>query len=119
MSTSFLTSFSEQEFREFLRSTIKEVLSQELSKLSPSLPDTLGIEDAAAFLKLKIATIYEKTSKKLIPHFKKGNKLYFYRAELEQWIRSGNVRTQPEIEGQAATWLLKGDNNNSRTNNKK
>jgi excisionase family DNA binding protein len=79
----------------------------------------MEIKEAAAFLKKKIATIYEKTSKKLIPHFKKGNKIYFYRSELEQWLREGKVKTLPEIEGQAATWLLKDDKNNSRKNNKK
>ncbi len=105
MSTAFLTSLSEEEFKNFLQSAIKEILSQDLNKLKPSLPDILNIGEAASFLKLKITTLYEKTSQKIIPHFKKGNKLYFYRDELDAWIKTGKVKTNSEIEGQAVTYL--------------
>jgi excisionase family DNA binding protein len=105
MNTSFLTSFSEQEFKDFLKSAIKEVLKEELQNLKSNQPETFSIKEAASFLKLKITTLYEKTSRKLIPHFKKGNKLYFNRVELEDWINQGKVKTQQEIEGSAATYL--------------
>lgn len=114
MSASFLTSLSEKEFKEFLKSAIKEILSEDLKSLKSDLPDILNIGEAASFLKLKITTLYEKTSQKLIPHFKKGNKLYFNRKELEEWIKTGKVKTKPEIEGQAATFLLTEKNKNSR-----
>ena len=106
MSASFLTSLSEQEFKEFLKSAIKEILNDNLKNLRSDLPDILNIGEAASFLKLKITTLYEKTSRKLIPHFKKGNKLYFNRKDLEEWIKTGKVTTKPEIEGQATTYLL-------------
>ena len=106
MQTSFLTSFNEQEFKDFLKSAIKEVLKEELQNLNPTQAETFSIKEAANFLKLKIATLYEKTSRKLIPHFKKGNKLYFSRLELEDWVRNGKVQTQEEIEGAASTYLV-------------
>ena len=106
MQTSFLTSFNEQEFKDFLKSSIKEVLKEELQNLKPNQSETFSIQEAADYLKLKITTLYEKTSRKLIPHFKKGNKLYFSRLELEDWIRNGKVQTQEEIEGVASTYLL-------------
>ncbi len=106
MQTSFSTSFNEQEFKDFLKSAIKEVLKEELQQLKPNQPETFSIKEAAAYLKLKIATLYEKTSRKLIPHFKKGNKLYFSRLELEEWLRNGKVQTQEEIEGVASTYLV-------------
>ena len=108
MSASFLTSLSEQEFKEFLKSAIKEILGENLKQTNQSLSDILNIEEAAAYLKLKITTLYEKTSKKIIPHFKRGNKLYFNKNDLEEWIKKGKVTTQTEIEGQAATYLLSG-----------
>jgi excisionase family DNA binding protein len=110
MNVSFLTALSESEFKELLKSSIREILSEDLRQLKSTLPDILNIQEAASFLKLKITTIYEKTSRKLIPHFKKGNKLYFNRAELIDWIQRGKVKTKPEIEGQAATYLLTGTN---------
>ena len=116
MGASFLTNLTEQEFKEFLKSAIKEIIGEDLKKLKSELPDILNIREAAAFLKLKITTLYEKTSQKVIPHFKKGNKLYFNKNELEQWIKTGKVKTKTETEGQAATYLLNGK---QKTNRKK
>ena len=77
MGASFLTSLNEEEFKEFLKSAIKEIIGEDLKKFKPSFDDILNIKEAALFLKLKITTLYEKTSRKIIPHFKKGNKLLF------------------------------------------
>lgn len=114
MGASFLTSLSEQEFKEFLKSAIKEILGEDFKGMKSDLPDILNIREAALFLKLKITTLYEKTSHKVIPHFKKGNKLYFKRKELEEWIKTGKVNTKQELEGQAATYLIAGQKKNSR-----
>lgn len=114
MNTSFITSFSEQEFRDFLKAAIREVLTEEIKQIQPVPANApLGIKEVAALLGQEISTIYEKTSKKLIPHFKKGNKLYFDRAELWEWIKRGKVKTQTQIVGEAAAYLLRG-NKNSR-----
>ena len=109
MNTSFITSFSEQEFKEFLKSAIREVLIEELKQSKPAQSNTLSIKEAATFLKLKITTLYEKTSRKLIPHFKKGNKLYFSQSELEEWIKKGKIKTNVEIAAEAATYILNGN----------
>ncbi|MBA3664242.1 MAG: helix-turn-helix domain-containing protein [Bacteroidetes bacterium] len=106
MSTQFLTNLSEQEFKEFLKDALKEILSEQLGAVKQQLPDILNIKEASEFLKLKITTLYEKTSRKQIPHFKKGNKLYFYLSELQNWIKQGKVKTREEIESEAVTYTL-------------
>ena len=105
--TTILTSLSEQELKSFLKEAIREVFTENSVLLKhPLLPDILDIKQAANFLKLKLTTLYEKTSKRIVPHFKKGNKLYFYREELERWITGGKVKTQQELEGDAVTYLM-------------
>lgn len=106
MSVQFLTNISEQEFRKFLRDALQEILAGEPGALKEQPPEILDAGQAAHFLKMKIATLYEKTSKKLIPHFKKGNKLYFRLSELQQWIGQGKVKTHEEIECRAITFTL-------------
>ncbi len=106
MSVQFLTNISEKEFKEFLKDALKEILTDQLGAIKQQLPDILSVQEAAEFLKLKITTLYEKTSRKLIPHFKKGNKLYFHLSELQQWIQQGKVKTHYEIEGEAVTFTL-------------
>lgn len=102
----FLTNISEQEFKEFLKDALKEILGEQLGALKKQLPDILDVQQAADFLKVKIATLYEKTSRKLIPHFKKGNKLYFHLSELQEWITKGKVKTHEEIESEAISFTL-------------
>src|SRR3989304_2935025 len=108
MSVQFLTNISEQEFKEFLKGAMKEILGDKPGALKEQLPEILDVQQAANFLKLKITTLYEKTSRKLIPHFKKGNKLYFHLSELEAWVKEGKVKTHDEVEGEALTYLLSG-----------
>ena len=70
---------------------LTELTRQVLSEREQSayLPEILCSEDAARMLGLSKLTIYDMTSKKSLPHIKKGGKLYFERAELLAWVRSG------------------------------
>lgn len=106
MSIQFLTNISGEEFREFLKDALKEILADEPGAAKQQPPEIMDVRQASDFLKLKITTLYEKTSRKLIPHFKKGNKLYFLRSELEEWVSEGKVKTRDEVEGEALTFLL-------------
>lgn len=59
------------------------------SAIKTALPEIGGIELAVTITGLSSSTIYAKKSKNLIPHRKKGNKLFFLRDELLAWIKSG------------------------------
>jgi excisionase family DNA binding protein len=105
MSISFLTSLNEQEFKTFLKEALKEIL--QTNPTDQMVDRVMEAKEAADFLKLKVSTLYEKTSLKQVPHFKKGNKLYFYKSQLEQWIKEGKVKTYLEVESEASNYLLK------------
>ena len=106
MSVQFLTNISDQEFKEFLKDALKEILGDKLGALKEQQPEILDVQQAAQFLKMKTTTLYEKTSRKQIPHFKKGNKLYFNLSELQKWIKQGKVKTSDEISCEAITFTL-------------
>lgn len=106
MKQTILTSFDENEFKELLKEILIEVLQKQLHKKSDPLEVPMNIQEAAEFLKLKVTTLYDKTSRRLIPHSKIGNKLYFKLGELKNWIENGKVKTQEEIEGMATTHVL-------------
>ncbi len=55
------------------------------------------IKQASTFLNLSISTIYGKVCRREIPVSKQGKKLYFSKAELLEWIRSGRKSTVAEI----------------------
>lgn len=49
------------------------------------------IEDVARYTGYSIGTLYNLTSKNLIPHRKKRGKLYFVPLEIHNWIEEGDL----------------------------
>jgi len=60
--------------------------------------DLLSVNEASILLKLSVATIYSKVCRNEIPVNKQGKRLYFYRTELLNWIKSGRIKTISEIQ---------------------
>ncbi len=106
MALSFLTNLNEEEFKIFLKEALTEILSGHTSPSTPHVPDILDAKQAADFLRLQLSTLYEKTSEKRIPHFKRGNKLYFNRQQLQAWLEEGKVKTTDELQGEAASYSM-------------
>jgi excisionase family DNA binding protein len=106
MEQSFLMTLSGAEFKGFLREALTEILREGKEKATHQQNEIFDVTEAAAFLKLKKSTLYEKTALKLIPHVKKGHKLYFNRIELEEWLREGKVKTMKELQSEAATYTM-------------
>lgn len=107
MAISFLTNFNESEFKAFLKEAIREILNEIEQPDSKALPEILNVNQVSEVLDLKVSTIYEKTSLKLIPHFKKGGKLLFMRSEIEKWVKEGKVKTTDELQEEATTYTMK------------
>jgi excisionase family DNA binding protein len=77
---------------------IEKLLKARKINNSDNNEELLTIEGAAELLKLSVATIYTKVCKNEIPVNKQGKRLYFYRAELLDWIKSGRIKTSAEIQ---------------------
>ncbi|MDJ1484232.1 helix-turn-helix domain-containing protein [Cytophagaceae bacterium YF14B1] len=89
------------QIRELIREEMRFVLQEESNQVHSSQPEPneiLTIDKASQFVSLAKATIYELTSKRQIPFFKKGKKLYFSKQELQTWILEGKKKTTAEID---------------------
>ena len=64
---------------------------------SPTLDDDqmMTMEEACKFIGKKRSTMYSLTSERRIPYRKRGNKLYFFKKELVEWIQSGGAYDKP------------------------
>lgn len=82
-----------------------------ISKNAKPLPKEKEEEDIIDFagaLKLTgyaAPTLYAKTGKGEIPHFKKGRKLFFRKSELVEWIEGGRRKTQKDLDELAEQYL--------------
>lgn len=106
MDSPMIFQFSRDEFKSMLKETLREILAED--KVTSENQSTLiNIQEAAALLNLAVNTIYEKTSEKLIPHYKHGKKIMFKKSELLAWVESRRVKTIHEIRKEAVSQTLK------------
>lgn len=70
--------------------------------------DTLTLEECAMVTGYSIQSLYSFTSKRLIPHFKRGNYLYFSKQEIEKWLQSNRVPTVEETDSMGTTYTATG-----------
>ncbi len=62
--------------------------------------ETMTVREAAAYLKLKTATIYELTRKKQIPFCKPGgHKILFIKKDLDEWLSTKKSPAQEPEKG--------------------
>ena len=96
MSNIILTTHSELE--ELIQQSIRKVINEGIKEPPEGVKEIFTIDEASKFLNLAKQTIYGFTSKNLIPFIKRGKKLYFKKAELNNWLMEGKKLTKDEIE---------------------
>lgn len=55
----------------------------------PSGKELLTVNEVAELIGKSVATVYSMTSERRIPFRKRGNKLYFFKTEVMEWIEKG------------------------------
>lgn len=70
--------------------------------------DTLTLEECAMVTGYSIQSLYTFTSKRLIPHFKRGNYLFFSKQEIEKWLQSNPIPTVEETSSAGTTYTATG-----------
>jgi len=69
--------------------------------------EVMDVNGVANYLNLTKSAIYSMTHKREIVHYKRGKKLYFYKSDMEDFIRQGRVKTMEEIEQEASNYIIR------------
>jgi hypothetical protein len=77
------------QFFDDLRAVVRHEVKLVAGLPSIVAPEVGGIGLAQEVTRLSKARIYALVSARDIPHSKRGNKLYFNRAELLEWVSAG------------------------------
>ena len=77
------------------------------SKPQKDTDEIMTVEQLSDYLTIARQTIYEKCTKKEIPYFKAGKRLYFKKSVINDWINSGRRYTTDELMQQAEEWTRK------------
>jgi excisionase family DNA binding protein len=75
---------------EFIQKSIDE-LKDLISNKTDKPPDEIGgVQLAVKLTGLSAHSIYRLVCERKIPHSKRGNRLYFSRKHLQQWLEAGS-----------------------------
>ena len=86
---------------------IERLLLEKSNEPQPEADQLLNIKQAAELLKLSVPTLYTKVHSATIPVCKQGNRLYFSKQELTNWIKTGRKKTLAETAIEAELYLKK------------
>jgi excisionase family DNA binding protein len=84
---------------------IERLLQQQSTAATTQRDDLFSVEQAAAFLKLSVPTIYGLVSRREVPYMKNRKRLYFSKHELTDWIKTGRTITATEADKEADKYL--------------
>lgn len=87
------TTISKTEIQTLIENAVQKAITKNESTKRNQTETILDINQAAEFIGIAKATLYGKCSAQLIPHFKKGKKLYFDKNEILTWLKSGKRKT--------------------------
>ena len=79
-----------------LVSVLNTVLKKEQSQVNDTLPEIIGLKAVCELTGYSKPAIYQRTSKGLIPHFRRDGRLLFRRDEIINWLTEHRVETQDE-----------------------
>lgn len=88
------------EFKSLLKEVMFEVL-REWENQTTNENTLINVQEAAALLNLAVATVYEKTSQRVIPHYKHGKKLMFKKSELLAWVENRRIKSLSDLQREA------------------
>ncbi|WP_035483858.1 helix-turn-helix transcriptional regulator [Gaetbulibacter saemankumensis] len=81
------------------------ILNKDTSQPQPEAP--IQLDDVVPLTGKTKTTIYGYVQKNKIPHHKIGNRLYFFKSEIIDWIKTGKRKTLREIESETDEYLSK------------
>lgn len=77
----------------------------QVESLSPGpVSEVMTVEEAAAYLRLAPATLYQKVSERSIPFTKIRNVLRFRKSDLDSWLQQNTVYPDPNTFEEFARW---------------
>ena len=86
------------ELQKLIEDSIRKVLEEyNFPQNSSRQHIYLDIKEASIYLEIPVSTLYQYTSDRSIPFFKRGKKLYFSPIELNKWMEDGRVKTRAQL----------------------
>jgi len=85
----------------------REIFALLLNKADPQteIETPIRLDEVVPITGLSKPTLYGYVQRKEIPYHKKGNRLYFFKSEIIDWIKTGKQKTLKELEADTNEFL--------------
>jgi excisionase family DNA binding protein len=98
-------------FEELIRSISEKVSENIIRTINVATTDDeppfIGITEAAALIHKAVPTVYGLVHKNKIPFIKNGKQLYFVKADILEWVKSGTQKTSRDLDLEVDKYLAK------------
>jgi excisionase family DNA binding protein len=98
----FLTT---DELRQIITESVQDALKSQRQPEAAPARKSMTVDEVAAFIGLSKSTIYIKTMRGLIPHYKRDKRVFFERDEIEAWLLENKRITTAEAAQQADKYI--------------
>lgn len=92
----YLLSMIQQE-QAIMKKMMTELGEKFSNKQAEQKSDLMTIQQTSEFLFLTVPTLYNKVHRNELPYMKRGKRLYFSRAELQDYLKAGKNQTNDEL----------------------
>lgn len=104
-----ITQVNFHEFKALIEEAVRDALKSKAKDTDEfSGGGILTVPQAAELLHLAVPTIYGLLHRRELPSMKRGNRVYFKRSELMQYLEQGRKKTSAEIQNEAGLSILPG-----------
>ena len=92
---------------EDIKNDVKEMKALILQKANykPEVDNPISIKGVSELTGLTVPTLYGYCQRNEIPYCKKGNRLYFFKSNIVEWIKNGKRKTLKELQEEADSYL--------------
>jgi len=97
MSEFLITNVSRHELQKLIDEAVAKSMHQYFRNVKSPINEYFDAPSTAAFLGIAMSTLHNHCSNRLIPHIKRGGKLYFRKSDLEQWLSNGYRKTKDDV----------------------
>lgn len=92
-------------FKEWVKEAQQEALLLNKAEPQPEIETPIQLDEVVPITGLTKPTLYGYVQRNEIPYHKKGNRLYFFKSEIIDWIKTGKQKTLKELEADADAYL--------------
>lgn len=85
---------------------LKALLLQQQAEPQQEIETPINLSEVTKITGLTKPTLYGYVQRNEIPYSKKGNRLYFFKSEVINWIKTGRQKTLKELQSEADNYLL-------------